>query len=191
MNMFLITLFLGYLGVHRFMRGQTGLGLLYLFTFGLFGIGWLVDSVLAFANIKNSKQNNRQIQNDILAFQVRSWEEYLDNISEWQKANARDQWVNAKYSSKKLYQYSWMTTNDIKLIPEPKNEHDKYAIGVHLGQYKIGYIPKPVNEQYYRQLIKDGEIKADIHGGNSKCIDAYGDLIVDKQNPVVEITILI
>ena len=44
---FLITLFLGYLGIHKFKQGKVGIGFLYLFTFGLFGIGWIVDVVMA------------------------------------------------------------------------------------------------------------------------------------------------
>ena len=38
--------FLGYLGAHKFYEGKAGMGILYLFTFGLFGIGWIVDLVL-------------------------------------------------------------------------------------------------------------------------------------------------
>lgn len=40
---FLLCLFLGYFGVHKFYEGKTGMGVLYLFTAGLCGIGWLVD----------------------------------------------------------------------------------------------------------------------------------------------------
>ena len=42
----LLCIFLGYFGVHRFYVGRIGLGILYLFTFGLLGFGWLVDIVL-------------------------------------------------------------------------------------------------------------------------------------------------
>lgn len=43
---FFLCLFLGVLGVHRFYVGKTGSGVLYLFTGGLCGIGWVIDLIL-------------------------------------------------------------------------------------------------------------------------------------------------
>jgi len=44
--------FVGFFGVHRFYFGKVGSGILYFFTFGLFGIGWLIDAffISAMAN---------------------------------------------------------------------------------------------------------------------------------------------
>ena len=36
---------LGYLGGHYFYVGKFGMGLLYFFTAGVFGIGWIVDII--------------------------------------------------------------------------------------------------------------------------------------------------
>lgn len=42
----LCTIFGGWFGLHRYMRKQIGLGLLYTFTAGLFCIGWIVDIIV-------------------------------------------------------------------------------------------------------------------------------------------------
>lgn len=42
---FFLCLFLGFLGAHKFYEGKTGMGVLYLFTMGLCGIGWIVDII--------------------------------------------------------------------------------------------------------------------------------------------------
>lgn len=42
-KMALICFFFGVFGVHKFIEGKIGMGILYLLTFGLFGIGWIID----------------------------------------------------------------------------------------------------------------------------------------------------
>jgi TM2 domain-containing membrane protein YozV len=53
---YLIWLFLGIIGGHRFYFGHIGLGLLYLFTAGLFGIGWFVDLFLISDLVRESQR---------------------------------------------------------------------------------------------------------------------------------------
>ena len=42
---FFLCLFLGYVGAHKFYEGKAGMGILYIFTVGLFGIGWFIDLI--------------------------------------------------------------------------------------------------------------------------------------------------
>lgn len=44
---FLIVFFVGMFGVHKFIKGEVGMGVLYFFTGGLFGIGWIIDIIKA------------------------------------------------------------------------------------------------------------------------------------------------
>ncbi|MBE6546942.1 MAG: NINE protein [Ruminococcaceae bacterium] len=41
----LLCWFLGFVGGHKFYEGKTGMGVLYIFTFGLLGIGVIVDFI--------------------------------------------------------------------------------------------------------------------------------------------------
>lgn len=41
----LLCIFLGTIGMHKFYEGKIGMGILYLFTNGLFFIGWIVDII--------------------------------------------------------------------------------------------------------------------------------------------------
>lgn len=42
---FFLCLFFGWMGAHKFYEGKNLMGVLYLFTFGLFSIGWIIDLV--------------------------------------------------------------------------------------------------------------------------------------------------
>ena len=42
----LLCVFFGYLGIHQFYVGKVGMGILYFFTMGLFGFGWIIDIIL-------------------------------------------------------------------------------------------------------------------------------------------------
>ncbi|MCI6652230.1 MAG: TM2 domain-containing protein [Ruminococcus sp.] len=45
---FFLCLFFGFLGIHKFYEGRVLLGLLYIFTGGIFGIGVIVDLIILF-----------------------------------------------------------------------------------------------------------------------------------------------
>lgn len=53
----LVTFFVGTLGVHRFMRGQVGIGLLYLFTLGGLGFGTFTDLIISLVKLSKYQED--------------------------------------------------------------------------------------------------------------------------------------
>lgn len=66
---FYITLFLGFTGLHRFLRKQIGWGILFLFTAGLFYVGWIIDAVKAYQRMK---QEEFSAKKQYVAYQIKS-----------------------------------------------------------------------------------------------------------------------
>ena len=58
---YLLWFFLGFISMHRFYLGKVGTGLLYLVTFQLFGIGWLVDA-FRLSDMVDNYNNERRIE---------------------------------------------------------------------------------------------------------------------------------
>ena len=59
---FIICLFLGLFGVHKFIKGKFIMGLLYLFSLGLVGIGWLIDLISILIKINGVKKSIKRVQ---------------------------------------------------------------------------------------------------------------------------------
>ncbi len=53
---YVLWVFLGVLGVHRFYIGKIGTGILWLLTGGLFGIGWIVDAFTLASQVRRVNQ---------------------------------------------------------------------------------------------------------------------------------------
>lgn len=56
-TMLLISIFLGSLGVDRFMLGEVGMGILKLLTVGLCGILWIIDMITISDKVKEWNYN--------------------------------------------------------------------------------------------------------------------------------------
>lgn len=53
----LLAVFFGFLGIHRIYVGKLGTGLIWFFSFGLFGIGWLADIIQIASNSFKDSSN--------------------------------------------------------------------------------------------------------------------------------------
>lgn len=61
----ILCLSLGYLGIHKFYEKKIGIGILYLFTVGLFAIGWIYDCMklgIEICNKKTTTTNNSPLE---------------------------------------------------------------------------------------------------------------------------------
>ena len=59
---FCLCLFLGFLGAHKFYKGETMLGVVYLFTGGLFFIGWALDLIPLLCNTNRERAPEHKVE---------------------------------------------------------------------------------------------------------------------------------
>lgn len=84
----LLCIFLGGFGAHKFYEGKIGMGILYIFTGGLFGIGWIVDIITIvlkpnpyYVNGSSSVNTNRNYANTTEEFPSYSEPNYVANTT--------------------------------------------------------------------------------------------------------------
>ena len=91
----ILAVFLGWAGAYRFYKRQFGMGILYLFTVGLFCMGWIVDIIDAVKNKdvdfskveeykkdfkSSSKSDDYWYFDDKYYEECQKWDERIDNI---------------------------------------------------------------------------------------------------------------
>ena len=62
---YLLWFFLGPVGVHKFFLGKIGMGILYLFTGGIFLIGWIIDLFTLPSQVRAYNDEVRSLGRDI------------------------------------------------------------------------------------------------------------------------------
>lgn len=77
----------------------------------------------------------------------------------------------------RIFRYNYIH-KPVKLIPEPKNPHDKNAVIVQIAGEKVGYIPAD-QAKHVQKILRNQDIKfisAFISGGPYKVISENGDV---------------
>ena len=134
----LATVFLGYFGVHKFMEKKNKMGLLYLFTFGLFGIGWMLDSVKSIYQLINS-YINKPTKIPIFIESNYLFEELIEDYAlkyKYEKNIAGVEYRNLEFTT--------LSNNFINFEFE-ENEFDNKSIKLMLNNIHLGYIYKDDN----------------------------------------------
>lgn len=71
----ILCIFLGFLGIHRFYAGKKKSGLVYLFTLGLCGLGWIFDIIVLLVKYFSSMRDahiERSAADDALNIQIKN-----------------------------------------------------------------------------------------------------------------------
>lgn len=127
----LVTIFGGWFGLHRYLNHQIALGVLYTFTFGLFGIGWLVDICIACSSVsrKLSYVDSRKVP-------------AVDSI-----LHINNQVFELAYNFNHVELYTMQPFNfsipfgsPLTFKREPSNDYDSRAIYFIWQNTNIGYI---------------------------------------------------
>ena len=197
MGMFLVCLFFGWFGLHKFLEGKKGQGILYLCTIGLCGIGWLADCIVYLVKWINESKTQPNIETTTSiptpqtspiapiyeTHKVTGTNHYLDNIKNLATPNSyydlsKSDMIEYGLDGDRIYQYDYYPKN-IELVPEPDNPHDTKAIkviidGEHVGYIKQGSCPR-IHNLINKNLIE--KIDAEIEGGKYKIVlyDEYED----------------
>lgn len=196
----LVTIFGGWLGIHKFMDKQIGTGILYLLTGGLFGIGWIVDIIKACATkqyttpsqyahtITLAEPNGTAIGNGLYeaCIDVAGASYYYDSIVRCMKRNPKYDLPDndiVDLSSKKIYEFFPLSTNAI-LTPEPTNRHDVNAVMILVDNNLVGYVPAEYSPFVKGLILQEALSFAEVNilGGNVKTIYPNNDVVISRNS---------
>ena len=188
----------GWLGLHQFYRRKPIMGIIYLLTFGLFGIGWIVDIISTLRRYKAS----RPVETSHADFQTPDGETYrvtginyhIPELMSLATENKLYQLSNSDIikkglAGKRIWKYSF-NRNSVDLVPEPDNPHDPNAIKVIIDGAHVGYI-KAGSCAHLLKLMRSGvEITScRIGGGPSRMVYDDGTSESDESNYSVTLRI--
>ena len=96
--------------------------------------------------------------------------------------------VDESKSMQRIFRYNYIH-KPVKLIPEPKNPHDKNAVIVQIAGEKVGYIPAD-QAQHVQKILRSRDIKfisGFISGGPYKVISENGNVEKGENDITVKV----
>ncbi len=178
---FLLCLFLGIFGAHKFYDGKTGLGVLYFFTGGLFGIGWIVDTVKllreliskpASASAKphiikptpDASPTETTVTDNIVSAPPLQSNSLPDGEKDYNLFDEiKDDCIlcyeyeeNLSLEEGAIEHLGGKGGTFITFEQEPDNPVDDKAVAIYLGDKRIGYMYKGSKQKMANQFINKG-----------------------------------
>lgn len=114
---------------------------------------------------------------------------YEENLNKLRVANP-DYKKKTFDTIKRVYKYNYIN-KPVKLIPEPKNKHDKNAIQVVIAGELVGYISMEDN-LHVKKILTKHEVKyisSFISGGEYKTVSPNGTVQKDEKKIHIDISI--
>lgn len=198
----IVTFFGGWFGLHKYLDKKIGLGVLYTFTFGLFGIGWLYDLFLAFTAPapclphEITSTYGVDLESSTLkteCVRVVGVSYYLENINklsvynpEWKSTNAAI--VKNGHANTRIYRFTYVN-KPVKLIEQPDNPHDPNAVQVVISGELVGYIPSEDCPRI-KYILNNRNIKyisGFIGGGEYKIISPDKEMFKHEDNITISV----
>lgn len=168
-NDFIICLLGGWFGLHYFVKGNWKKGLLYLFTIGLFGIGWFVDLIIVYNHSKKIQirhSNNSTIDNlkkednfikkidfNVAGVTFDNRQNVINKILHEALTNGDISYTYNGLTNKeiidencKVHEFEYVNIPTIRLKPSQFEEKDAIEVYISdfddIDEYMIGYVPK-------------------------------------------------
>ena len=164
MGKFLLCLFGGYLGLHKFAEKKTGLGVLYLFTCGLFGIGWMIDTVIyliKWLDKPKAAVTQTPVVNEPVVESPYKFLTFKVAGVTFKNGNKTRQAI--------LRAFKWGGDEEIETVTfEPYEWEGKPAVYVQVNDQTIGSIPSDVVNTFYEyeKTYKRDNVHCEVYGGN-------------------------
>lgn len=184
---FFVTLWFGFFGIHKFIRKDIKMGLIYLFTGGLIGIGWFIDVIKGIINMIKiyQKMNSPIINNGSILNNPDS--KISNTVNDAKETLQEVKTVVEKFREKELefspliddyyikYQYernvagveyrdldfSKLKNSSVRFVLDKDNQHDSEAVKIMQDDLVIGYVYKSdstIREMIHNYIEKDNWI---------------------------------
>lgn len=163
-------------------------------------ICWLIGGLLIFLGVRKLRKKKTAAApkertlttEDFHAAGISYYESNIRKLAtanpDWKLTTA--QILKAGKSEKRIFQHNYVN-KPVKLIPEPKNPHDKNAVAIHIAGELVGYISRADNLHVldilqHREVIS---ISGFIGGGKFKVVSDDGEIVKDELDHSVNIRI--